>query len=109
MSLLTNKLSALSPGSHVRFTHVSGQVVEGVVAENDGKESISIQITSLATLRYDQISMMDECQQIGDIQTITALPITEAIPAPVVAETATSASIEVLCVACDKEAVSQAF
>lgn len=109
MSLLTNKLSALSPGSHVRFTHVSGQVVEGVVAENDGKESISIQITSLATLRYDQISMMDECQQIGDIQTITALPITEAIPAPVVAEAATSASIEVLCVACDKEAVSQAF
>lgn len=109
MSLLTNKLSALSPGSHVRFTHVSGQVIEGIVAENDGKESISIQITSLATLRYDQISMMDECQQIGGIQTITALPITEAIPAPVVAEAATSASIEVLCVACDKEAVSRAF
>lgn len=62
MSLLTNKLSALSPGSHVRFTHVSGQVIEGIVAENDGKESISIQITSLAALRYDQISMMDECQ-----------------------------------------------
>ena len=62
MSLLTNKLSALSHGSHVRFTHVSGQVTEGVVAENDGKESLSIQITSLTTLRYDQIGMMDEGQ-----------------------------------------------
>ncbi len=28
MSLLANKLSALSPGSHVRFTHVSGQIIE---------------------------------------------------------------------------------
>lgn len=63
MSLLDKKLSVLLPGSHVRFTNLSGQVIEGIVAENDGKESLSIQITSLATIRYDQIGMVDEYGQ----------------------------------------------
>lgn len=40
MSLLDKKLSALLPGSRVRFTNLSGQVIEGIIAENDGKESL---------------------------------------------------------------------
>ncbi len=98
MSLLTNKISALSPGTHVRFTHVSGQIIEGVVAENDGKESLSVQITSLMTLRYDHISMMEENQQIGAV-----LPVPSDETAPAVKEP------EVLRLVCDKEIFSQAF
>ena len=63
MSLLDNKLSALLPGSRVRFTNLSGQVIEGIIAENDGKESLSVQVTSMATIRYDQIGMVDEYGQ----------------------------------------------
>ncbi len=102
MSLLSNKLSALSPGSHVRFTHVSGQMIEGVVVENDGEESLSIQITSLTTLRYDQIGMMEEGQQTG---TIVETPVMEIVPAVTEMQT----SVDVLKLFCDKEAVSQAF
>lgn len=63
MSLLDKKLSALLPGSRVRFTNLSGQVIEGIIAENDGKESLSVQVTSMATIRYDQIGMVDEYGQ----------------------------------------------
>lgn len=102
MSLLANKLSALSPGSHVRFTHVSGQIIEGVVAENDGKESLSIQITSLTTLRYDQIGMMDEGQQTG---AITQMPVMGSVSDI----TEMQPTVEVMRLSCDKETVSQAF
>lgn len=63
MSLLNKKLSALQPGSYVRFINLSGQVIEGIVTENDKEESLSVQITSLATIRYDQIGMLDEYSQ----------------------------------------------
>lgn len=63
MSLLDKKLSALLPGSRVRFTNLSGQVIEGIIAENDGKESLSVRVTSMATIRYDQIGMVDEYGQ----------------------------------------------
>lgn len=45
MSLLNKKLSALQPGSCVRFINLSGQVIEGIVTENDKEESLSVQIT----------------------------------------------------------------
>ena len=101
MSLLTNKLSALPPGSHVRFTHVSGQIIEGVVTENDGKESLSVQITSLATLRYDQISLIDEYQQTGTMQSVSYVNTGTAAE--------TEPEFKVMQVSSDKEAVSQAF
>ena len=92
MSLLVNKLSALAPGSAVRLTHISGRIIEGIVAENDNKESLSVQITSLATLRYDQISLMDE----------TALPVTADIHSP-------ASAPEIMEVSWDKDSVSQIF
>ena len=52
MSLLDQKLAALPIGSHVRFVHRSGQIIEGIVMENDGKDALSVQITSTATLRF---------------------------------------------------------
>ena len=51
MSLLDQKLAALPIGSHVRFVHRSGQIIEGIVMENDGKDALSVQITSTAALR----------------------------------------------------------
>ncbi len=61
--MLNKKLSALQPGSYVRFINLSGQVIEGIVTENDKEESLSVQITSLATIRYDQIGMLDKYGQ----------------------------------------------
>lgn len=42
MSLLDQKLAALPIGSHVRLVHRSGQIIEGVVMENDGKDALSV-------------------------------------------------------------------
>ena len=100
MSLLNNKLSALLPGSQVRFVHVSGRIIDGIIAENDGSESLSVQITSLATLRYDQISMIEESQQ---AEVIT----------PVLTADSSKKKIQPLSnvtkITCDKGIVSQAL
>ena len=105
MSLLTNKLSLLSPGSRVRLTHVSGQIIEGVVAENDGKESLSVQITSLATLRYDQITLLDESGLSGTVYPVSPA----ALSLPASNEADQPSGFAVMQVACDKDVVSQAF
>ena len=95
MSLLTNKLSALKRGDYVRFTHLSGQIIEGIVTENDGTESLSIQVTSLSTIRYDQISLMEQSRQ----------PDT---PVSVIAQSEAPA-VKIMKVVCTKETVSRAF
>ena len=112
MSLLDKKLSVLLPGSHVRFTNLSGQVIEGIVAENDGKESLSIQITSLATIRYDQIGMVDEYGQ----RTIVTqevpftnketLPIAESKPLTVEMK---PSIVEIEQLIINKESISRAY
>ena len=58
MSLLDKKLSALLPGSRVRFTNLSGQVIEGIIAENDGKESLSVQAVSYTHLTLPTILLV---------------------------------------------------
>lgn len=98
MNLLTSKLSALSPGSRVRLTHISGQIIEGVVAENDGKESLSIKIESLATLRYDQISMMNLGQQSSFV-----------VQTPVAEVQEVQEIQEMQELSCDKKTASQVF
>ena len=81
MSLLDQKLAALPIGSHVRLVHKSGQIIEGVVMENDGKDALSVQITSTATLRYDQIGILEECTQAGIPQPKPAAdPVLQAAP-----------------------------
>ncbi|MGN0683491.1 MAG: tetratricopeptide repeat protein, partial [Oscillospiraceae bacterium] len=59
MNLIEQKLSAMQVGTPVRFTTENGQVIEGVVAENDGAEALSVQISSIATIRYSQISAIE--------------------------------------------------
>ncbi len=65
MSLLKNKLSFLQPGMFVRITQSNGQTIEGIVAENDGTESLSVNIMSVATIRYDQIGVINEVSVSG--------------------------------------------
>ena len=57
-SLMNKQLAQLKPGDHVCMTHASGQIVEGIVTDNDEKNSLSVQITSHITMRYDQISFL---------------------------------------------------
>ena len=55
MSKFEEKLSGLRVGTPIRFTQNNGQIIEGVIAENDGESMISIAITANITLRYSQI------------------------------------------------------
>ncbi len=98
MSLLDKKLSELQPGCHVRFTNLAGQVIEGTVAENDGKEAISVKVTSLATIRYDQIGMVDEYGQ-APLSDKEVAPVDDPEPLPV----------EIKKLSGDKESVSRAY
>ena len=115
MSLLDKKLSALLPGSRVRFTNLSGQVIEGIIAENDGKESLSVQVTSMATIRYDQIGMVDEYGQhtivMQEPSSVSApVKVTEpaAEPKPLTTEVK-PLTIEIKQLKGDKESVSRAY
>ena len=117
MSLLDQKLAALPIGSHVRLVHKSGQIIEGVVMENDGKDALSVQITSTATLRYDQIGILEECTQAGMPQpkpaadpVLQAAPVQPAaVPAPAAPKQKPVSGFENMQIPCDKEAVTQAF
>lgn len=123
MSLLDKKLSALLPGSHVRFTNLAGQVIEGIVAENDGTESLSVQVTSLTTIRYDQIGMVDEygqrtivMQEPSLAYNAAAVPVSAAIketapsaePKPLTVEVK-PLTVEIMQLTGDKESVSRAY
>lgn len=123
MSLLDKKLSALLPGSHIRFTNLAGQVIEGIVAENDGTESLSVQVTSLATIRYDQIGMVDEygqrtivMQEPSLADNAAAVPVSAAIketapsaePKPLTVEVK-PLTVEIMQLTGDKESVSRAY
>ena len=59
MSIIKDSLSALKPGSVVKLTQNSGYSVYGVVTANDGSESLSLSVTTVATLRYDQIAALE--------------------------------------------------
>lgn len=105
MSLLFSKLSALQPGSPAHLTNKSGQTIEGIVTENDGTEALTIQVTSVITIRYDQVGMIDQNAAQG---TVPILPVTipGTIPAP---GGVTLPPAEILTIPCDRNAVSKAF
>ncbi len=56
MNIFEQKLSELKAGTPVRFTQSNGQVIDGIISENDGNNSLSVQISSTVTLRYSQIA-----------------------------------------------------
>jgi len=60
MSIFEQKLSAIPVGKSVRFTQTNGQIIEGVLTENDGSEALSVQISKVVTIRYSQIAGIEE-------------------------------------------------
>ena len=55
MDKFEEKISVLRKGSPIRLTQSNGQIVEGVIAENDGESMVSVVVTTNITLRYSQI------------------------------------------------------
>ena len=105
MNLIEKKLSALKTGERVRFTQKNGQMIDGIVSENDGKETLSVQITSLATLKYEQIAMIEENfgNMIQPIINTIAEPMISAQPEESTKE------VEIGKVTCTKEIVAETF
>ncbi|MBQ2279169.1 MAG: hypothetical protein II333_11415, partial [Clostridia bacterium] len=56
MNILKQNLASLSPGTHVRITQQNGHVLDGIVLENDGTESLSVRVALTAVLSYDGIA-----------------------------------------------------
>ncbi len=102
MSLFSEKLASLRPGSEIRFTQKNGQTIDGIVQENDGVESFSVRVTQLITLRYDQIGAIQENQT----ESNQVVPQQEL---PSEAPTEKPAPIEIMKVVCDKNTLSQRF
>ena len=94
MSLINEKLSAMQAGTSVKITQRNGQILNGVIIENDGKESLAVQITSTAFLRYEDISGAEQFTYSGTVQTTPLF---------------TLGKIEIPRVECDKEIISRVF
>ncbi len=88
MSIMKDSLSALKPGSVVKLTQNSGYTVYGVVTANDGSESLSLSVTTVATLRYDQISAMEVAVSAGEAK----MPANVQMAAPVTVSPSVTAS-----------------
>lgn len=81
MSILDRKLSAMPVGVPVRFTQANGQIIEGVISENDGSEALSVQISTIVTLKYSQITGIEESNAFGKSNFIPQ-PIPQSAPVP---------------------------
>ena len=58
MNLFEQMLSQAKPGTEIKLTLSSGQVIEGVVTQNDNTAALAVQITS-TVVRYDQIAAIE--------------------------------------------------
>lgn len=65
MDIFEKKLSGIQIGSTVRLTQANGQVIEGIVTENDKTSTLSVTITANITLRYSQIAGIEHNNAIG--------------------------------------------
>lgn len=65
MNLVEQKLSALPIGSPIRFTQSNGQIIEGVLSENDKASTLEIIVTAKVTLMYSQIAGIEESNAFG--------------------------------------------
>lgn len=74
MNLFEQMLSQAKPGTEIKLTLSSGQVIAGVVTQNDNTASLAVQITSTAVVRYDQIAAIE---QFGITNAMPAMPLTQ--------------------------------
>ncbi len=71
MNIINRKLSELQIGKPVHLTQTNGQIIEGILTENDKSESLSVQIVTTVTLRYSNIAGIEEN---NTFNSITVLP-----------------------------------
>ncbi|MDE6679374.1 MAG: hypothetical protein K2K02_10080, partial [Ruminococcus sp.] len=77
MNILDRKLSAMPVGVSVRFTQLNGQIIEGILVDNDGNEALSIQVSKIVTMRYSQITGIEESNSLGAVlQPVKVIPDT---------------------------------
>lgn len=110
MSLINQKLSMLQTGTAVRFTQRNGQIIDGIVIANDNTESLAVQITSTAFVRYDDISGLEEISCAAAVQnTVPSAVVPDVVPSelPVISET--DEKPEISLPECGKDIIKQAF
>ena len=65
MGIFSEFLTKLNKGDQVRITQTNGQIMEGVVTENDGEGAIALQVVMNAIVRYnciDSVSLVSHGQ-----------------------------------------------
>lgn len=77
MNIFDQKLSGMKSGTLVRLVQLNGQTYEGVVTENDGSDSLSIQIVSTVTLRYSQIAGIELNSGVQTVPVISSTPVVQ--------------------------------
>lgn len=82
MDIFEQKLSDIEVGTPVRLTQINGQIIEGIVAENDKSNALSVTITANVTLRYSQIAGIEQNNALG-ISGQAVIPTTAAVPVSV--------------------------
>ncbi|MBR6872961.1 MAG: hypothetical protein IKN17_05590 [Ruminococcus sp.] len=92
MSIIEEKLKQLTPGMTVRLTQANGVTYEGIVKQNDGSESVEIEVYRQAVLRYDNISSVEFSAAAVPVQTPAQtkilpaqVPVKTQAPAPAAA------------------------
>ncbi len=65
MNLVEKKLSAMPVGSPVRLIQANGQIIEGVLSENDKTTALEVTVTAKVTLMYSQITGIEENNAFG--------------------------------------------
>ena len=75
MNQFDSFLGSLSGGQRVRITQTNGQVWEGTVVNNDGTDSLQLQVSMTTVVRYRAI----------DSLTVIAEPVVAAAPVPMAA------------------------
>ncbi len=75
MGIFSEFLTKLNKGDQVRITQTNGQIMEGVVTENDGEGAIALQVVMNAVVKYsciDSVSLVShgqaEIQNIADLK-----------------------------------------
>lgn len=59
MSIISDTLSSLSNGTQVKITNSNGQIIQGIIVSNDGKNSVAVQVSMTSVIKYDAISSIE--------------------------------------------------
>lgn len=66
MSVIINHLKSLKPGNIIHLTQNNGVTFEGIVKENDGINSLSVEVSINVSLQYGNIATIERISQLRD-------------------------------------------